>query len=135
MAKTIALTQQEGLRFSAKYGNNEVVVDSKKENGGTGLGLSPGELLCASLGACTAMRVVRYYKTIGIALEGVRAEATYEEDQENSRGEKFEVRIFLPVEFHKRKGAVRRVAEACYVKNTLQNPPEIEIRIERLPLD
>jgi putative redox protein len=135
MAKTIVLTQQEGLRFCAKYGTNEVIVDSKKEKGGTGLGLSPGELLCASLGACTAMRVVRYYKTIGIPLEGVRAEATYEEDQKNSRGEKFEVRIFLPMGFHGRKGAVKRVAEACYVKNTLQNPPEIKIRIEGLALD
>lgn len=130
MSKTIVLTQQEGVRFSARYGDNEVIVDWKEEEGGTDLGMSPGELMCTSLGACTVMNVVRYYKTLGIPIEGVRVEATYEEDQRKSRAERFEIRISLPVGLPKRERAVKRVADICYVTKTLQNPPEVKVKIE-----
>jgi len=124
------LKQQEGFRFSARYGDNEVIVDSKEEKGGTGKGLSPGELLCTALGACTAMSVVRYYRTVGISLEGVRVEAMYEEDEKNSRAERYEIRIVLPVGLPERAQAVKRAANSCYVKKTLQSQPEIIVKIE-----
>ncbi|MBW2058900.1 MAG: OsmC family protein [Deltaproteobacteria bacterium] len=130
MGKTVLLTQQEGVRFSAKCGDNEIVIDWKEEDGGTNRGMSPGELFCASLGACTVMNVVRYYKTVGIPLEGVKAEATYEGDEKNSRATRFEIRISLPVGMPKRERAVRKVADLCYVKKTLRNPPEVTVKIE-----
>lgn len=130
MAKTIVLTQQEGVRFSARYGDNEVTIDWKEEEGGTNQGMAPGELVCAALGACTVMNVVRYYKTVGVPLEGVRAEATYESDERDTKAERYELRIFLPVGLRKRERAVHRVANSCYVKKTLLNPPPIEVKIE-----
>ena len=130
MAKTIVLTQQEGVRFSARCGDNEVIIDWKDEHGGTNQGMSPEELLCASLGACTAMNVVRYSNMVGVPLEGVRVEATFESDERNLKAEKFEIRISLPVEIPKRQRAVKKVADLCYVKKTLQNPPEFTVKIE-----
>jgi uncharacterized OsmC-like protein len=130
MAKTILLTQQKGVRFSATYGENSVTFDWKEEEGGTNQGMTPGELMCAALGACTVMNVVRYYRTVGVPLEGVKAEATYENDQKDTKAERYELRIFLPVGLPKREGAVHKVANSCYIKKTLLNPPPIEVTIE-----
>ena len=130
MADRIELTQQEGVRISARCGDKEVIIDWNEEAGGTNQGMSPGELLCASLGACVVMNVVRYFKTLGVPLQGVRAETTQETDERGSRAKRFEVRVALPVGLPKREKAVRRVADLCYVKNTLKNPPEFTVIIE-----
>ena len=130
MTKTIRLTQQEGVRFTARFGTQDVTIDWKEDEGGTNQGMSPGELLCAALGACTVMNVVRYFETVGVPIEGVTAETTYENDEKDSRAERYEIRISLPVGLPKRERAVRKVAELCYVKKTLQNPPEIAVTIE-----
>jgi putative redox protein len=130
MAKTIRLTQQEGVRFTASSGSHEVTIDWKEDEGGTNQGMSPGELLCAALGACTVMNVVRYFETVGVPIEGVTVETACENDEKGSRAERYEIRISLPVGLPKRERAVRRVGELCYVKKTLQNPPEIAVTIE-----
>ncbi len=130
MVKTIVLTQHEGVRFSARCGDNEVIIDWNEEEGGTNQGVSPGELLCASVGACVVMNVIRYFKTLGVPLEGARAETTHGSDERGSRAKGFEVRVALPIGLPKREKAVRRVADLCYVKNTLTTPPEFTAIIE-----
>jgi uncharacterized OsmC-like protein len=130
MAKTVVLTQQEGVRFSARSGDHQIVIDWPEEEGGTNQGMSPGGLLCASLGACTAMYVVRYFKTLGVSLEGVTAETTCFNDQSNSKAERFEIRISLPKGLPKREKAIQKVAELCYVKKTLQSASECTVKIE-----
>ena len=130
MEKTIVLKQQEGFKFTAAYGNHEVILDLKEEAGGTDQGMTPGELLCASFGACTAMNIVQYCKTIGLPQEGVKVQATYVSDEEDSKAVKFALTIMIPNEISGREKALGRVVDACYVKNTLRNPPEIEVKIE-----
>jgi putative redox protein len=130
MKKTIVLNQQEGFKFTAAYGNNEVIADLKEEAGGMDQGMTPGELLCASLGACTAMNIVQYCETIDMPIEGLKVYATYSSDEEDSRAEKFVLKIVMPKEISGREKALIRVADGCYVKNTLQNSPAIEVQVE-----
>jgi len=130
MAKTILLTQQEGVRVSARCGDHEVIFDWNEERGGTNQGMSPGELLCASLGACTVMTIVRYCRTVGIPVADVTAEAAYESDEKGTRADRYKIRVSLPGGAPGREKAIPRAAKRCYVEKTLENPPEIEIKIE-----
>ena len=132
MEKTIVLEQLKDFKFAASYGGHEVILDIKEEDGGTDQGMTPGELLCTSLGACTAMNIVQYCKTINMPLEGLKVQATYISDQEDTKTVKFVLKIILPGKMKEREKALKRVADACYVKNTLCNPPEIKVEIESL---
>jgi putative redox protein len=130
MTKTIVLTRLDGFKFSAVCGGHQLILDLKEEQGGTNQGMSPGELLCASLGACTAMTIIRYCQTAHIPIDtGIKVEATYVSDNKDSKVEKFEIKIFLPVTSERMERAMNRAASLCYVKNTLKNPPDIVVEI------
>lgn len=130
MSKTITLTHQGGLRFLAKYGRHEVMFDLGEEKGGTDQGMTPGELMCASLGACTAITVARYCQTAGVPVDGMTVQATYEGDRENTRAERFEIKIAMPDGASGREKAIKKAGETCYVKSTLLNVPKVEVKID-----
>ena len=59
-------------------GRHVIHADEPLEAGGLDSGLSPYDLLCASLGACTAMTLRSYADMKGIALERVSVELKHE---------------------------------------------------------
>ena len=59
-------------------GRHVIHADEPLEAGGLDTGLSPYDLLCASLGACTAMTLRSYADLKGIALERVSVELKHE---------------------------------------------------------
>lgn len=63
MEKKITLRQLQGNTLVAKgQSNHWVVLDSKKENGGSEAGTSPKELLLIALAGCTSMDVISILK-------------------------------------------------------------------------
>jgi putative redox protein len=56
---TVSVDLVRGMHFEASGANNiSVTVDSSREFGGEGLGMSPMQLLLVSLGSCTGMDVI-----------------------------------------------------------------------------
>ena len=67
---SVKITQIEGHKFKAEYKGIEIV--SGRVNPGSAYeGMSPGALMIASLGLCTAMHVETYLSKEGIEYGGI----------------------------------------------------------------
>jgi uncharacterized OsmC-like protein len=93
--------------------------------------MTPPEFLLASLGACAAFYAGEYLRTRNLATSGVSVSVTAEKLKGPARLGNFRIRVDSPVclTYEQREGLMRSV-EHCLVKNTLLNPPQIEISIE-----
>jgi uncharacterized OsmC-like protein len=127
----VHLTQVEGVQFSVKARTHTIVCDQPQDNGGTDAGMTPPEFLLASLGACAAFYAAEYLRTRNLANSGVSVSVAAEKLKVPARLGNFIIRVDSPVclTTEQREGLMRSV-EHCLVKNTLLNPPQIEVTIE-----
>ena len=79
-AGTVLVRETREGKFTNQVfaGRHVIHADEPLEAGGLDTGLSPYDLLCASLGACTAMTLRSYADMKGIALERVSVELKHE---------------------------------------------------------
>jgi uncharacterized OsmC-like protein len=67
----ISLYHNGGSRFTAEARHHRLVLDQPVEDGATDQGMSPAELLLASLGGCVGQYVAQYLTTRGLATRGL----------------------------------------------------------------
>lgn len=127
----IRVKQLEGVKFSAHARTHSIVCDQPHENGGRDEGMTPPEFLLASLGTCAAFYAAEYLRTRHLASEGVEVAVAAEKFKGPARLSNFRIRVECPVCLtpEQRDGLTRSV-EHCLVKNTLLNPPQIDVEIE-----
>ena len=122
-------------RFSIQSRSHTVICDQPAENGGEDAGMTPPELLLASLGSCAAFYAVQYLKTRNLAETGVVVTVTAEKLKPPARLGNFLIHVVCPVVLteEQTEGLMRSVHH-CLVHNTLLNPPEIKIELEINPV-
>ncbi len=127
----VQIIQVEGVQFSIKARTHTIVCDQPQDSGGADAGMTPPEFLLASLGACAAFYAAEYLRTRRLANSGVKVAVTAEKLKGPARLSNFHVRVDSPVclTAEQREGLIRSV-EHCLVKNTLLNPPQIEVALE-----
>lgn len=127
----VKITQVEGVKFSVQARTHTIVCDQPQENGGADSGMTPPEFLLASLGTCAAFYAAEYLRTRKLASSGVAVSVTAEKLKAPARLGNFRVRVDSPICLtpEQRDGLMRSV-ELCLVKNTLLNPPQIEVTLE-----
>ena len=127
----IHIAQIEGVKFSVQARTHTITCDQPQENGGTDEGMTPPEFLLASLGACAAYYAAEYLRTRNLAIGGVSVYVAAEKLKGPVRVGNFRIRVDSPVclTSEQREG-LKRSVEHCLVKNTLLNPPQIEISLE-----
>ncbi|MEO0093635.1 MAG: OsmC family protein [candidate division WOR-3 bacterium] len=125
----------KGLQFIARDElGHEIILDTKKEVGGTETGFQPVELLLVSLAGCMAFDIVSILqkkranlKTLNAVVEGER----YFEHPK--RYTKIQVRFKTNQEVN-RQDLIRAFElsrdKYCSILATLKNPPEIEFQLE-----
>jgi uncharacterized OsmC-like protein len=119
-----------GVQFEVKAGRNTVVSDQPESDGGFDEGMTPPELLLASLGSCAGFYAVDYLKRQKLPMEGVRVRVTAEKAKNPPRIDNFRIEVDVPAglsEEHKQgvEGAVHR----CLIHNTLLHPPTIALEV------
>ena len=67
----VHVQQLENLKFAVHARNHSVICDQPTDNGGADEGMTPPELMLASLGSCAAFYAVQYLKTRNLAANGV----------------------------------------------------------------
>lgn len=129
----VHITQVEGVKFSVQARTHTIICDQPQENGGTDAGMTPPEFLLASLGACAAFYAAEYLRTRNLAHSSLSVSVTAEKLKGPARLGEFRIRINSPVclTTEQREGLMRSV-EHCLVKNTLLNPPQIEVSLDVL---
>jgi uncharacterized OsmC-like protein len=93
-------------------------------------GMTPPELLLASLGSCAAFYAMQYLKARNLAETGVEVTVTAEKLKQPARIGNFRVHVVCPVSLteEQTEGLMRSVHH-CLVHNTLLTPPEIKIEL------
>lgn len=120
------------LQFEIRARGHFVASDQPVEEGGFDEGMTPPELLLASLGSCAGFYASQYLRKHKLALEGTRVRVTCEKVKDPvARMTNFLVEVDSPVELtEKHSKGVREAVEHCLVHNTLLHSPKITLKIE-----
>lgn len=126
----VKITQVDRFKFSVKARSHSIVCDQPVENGGEDAGMTPPELLLASLGACAEFYAVQYLRTRKIDDRGVEVTVTAEKLLQPARLGNFQIRVTCPVELSaEQTEGLRRSVHHCLIHNTLLSQPNIEIEL------
>jgi len=126
----VKITHLDQVKFSIQSRSHTILCDQPAENGGEDSGMTPPELLLASLGSCAAFYAVQYLKTRNLAESGVAVSVTAEKLKQPARLGNFRIHVSCPVPLteEQTEGLMRSVHH-CLVHNTLLTPPEIAIEL------
>jgi putative redox protein len=126
----VHVTQSGSARFAIHARTHTIVSDQPVDNGGDDTGMTPPELLLASLGSCAAYYALQYLKTRGLAHSGVEVSVSAEKLKQPARLGNFHVDVISPVPLtpDQEQGLLRSVHQ-CLVHNTLLAPPRVEIAL------
>jgi putative redox protein len=121
----------EGVKFSVQARTHRSICDQPLENGGADGGMTPPEFLLASLGTCVAFYAAEYLRTRNLANGGVSVSVAAEKLKGPARIGNFRIRVDSPVGLTaEQREALMRSVDHCLIKNTLLNPPQIEVSLE-----
>jgi uncharacterized OsmC-like protein len=127
----VKVKQLAGVKFEIETRRHAIVCDQPLENGGTDQGMTPPELMMASLGSCAAFYAAQYLRARGLADGGVEVSVTAEKLKAPARLGNFEVNVTCPVALTaEQEEAMMRAVHACLIHNTLRNPPQVTLRLQ-----
>jgi putative redox protein len=108
-----------------------ISADEPIADGGLGLGLTPTELLCAALAACTTMTLRIYCNRRQWALNTIRTEVTQVPRTDEGRQAHFDRTIHLDSDLSEDKAAtLLTVANRCPVHLTLEARSKIGTQLK-----
>jgi len=130
----VKVEQLENVKFAIHARHHSVICDQPEDNGGSDEGMTPPELMLASLGSCAAFYAVQYLKTRNLASGGVEVTVDAEKLKGPASLGNFTIDVVCPVPLtdEQQLGLVRSV-HSCLIHNTLMSVPEIAIEL-KLPV-
>lgn len=118
------------VQFEIRARQHTIACDQPAENGGFDEGMTPPELLLASLGSCAAYYAAEYLRQKKLATDGTRVRVTAEKVKNPARVDNFRIEIELPLSVGEEdRAGVERAVHHCLIHNTLLNPPSISLTI------
>ncbi len=130
----VHVQQLENAKFAIHARHHTVICDQPADNGGTDQGMTPPELMLASLGSCAAFYAVQYLKTRNLSTNGVEVTVNAEKLKSPARLGNFQIEVDCPVPLtEEQQVAMVRSVHSCLIHNTLMSVPEIAIEL-KLPV-
>jgi putative redox protein len=118
------------VQFEIKAREHSIVSDQPRENGGYDEGMTPPELLLASLGACAAFYASQYLRKHQLATEGTRVRVMADKEKNPARVDNFRIEVEVPVSVSEaQQKGVEDAVHHCLIHNTLLHPPKISLAI------
>jgi uncharacterized OsmC-like protein len=120
------------VQFEIQARQHRIISDQPPDNGGHDEGMTPPELLLASLGSCAAYYAVDYLKRNNLPTDGARVKVTAEKVKGPFRLDNFRIELDVPGELS--GGQLRGIDEAvhrCLIHNTLLHPPQIQVELKQ----
>jgi putative redox protein len=130
MATEVVVEHLGAVQFEVKARNHTIVCDQPEASGGFDEGMTPPELMLASLGTCAGYYAVQYLKNWKLPMDGLRLRVTAEKVKPPARLDEFRIEIdYLEVlDARHREGLVRAV-NSCLIHNTLLHSPTIRVEV------
>lgn len=121
------------VQFEIKARQHSITSDQPPENFGHDEGMTPPELLLASLGSCAAFYAAQYLRKNKLATEGTRVRITADKVKDPARMDNFGIEIETPVELSDlHRAGVETAVHHCLIHSTLLHPPKIRIEIKQV---
>lgn len=119
------------VQFEMKTRGHSVVSDQPADKGGFDEGMTPPELMLASLGSCAGFYAVDYLKRQNIAAEGTKVRVTAEKAKNPARLDDFKIEVEVTAGLSEEhlKG-LEDAVNRCLIHNTLTHPPKIELAVK-----
>jgi uncharacterized OsmC-like protein len=122
-----------GVQFEIKARQHQIVSDQPAENGGFDEGMTPPELLLASLGSCAGFYAAQYLRKNKLATEGTIVRVSAEKAKDPARMDNFRIEVAVPGELtDKDRQGVQESIHHCLIHNTLLHPPTILLDVHAL---
>ena len=124
------ITQYRGnRRFEICARGHRVICDQPRDNRGEDTGMTPPELMLASLASCAGYYAAEYMNTRGLPSKDLVVRVTAEKAAHPARLGSFRIEVLgLSLDERHRTGVLRAV-KACLIHNTLLTPPNIEVEV------
>jgi uncharacterized OsmC-like protein len=120
------------VQFEIKARQHTSPCDQPPENGGFDEGMTPPELMLASLGSCAGFYAAQYLRKFKLSTEGTRVRVTAEKLKDPARLDNFRIEIETPIELtEQHRMGVERSVHHCLIHNTLLSPPKITIDLKQ----
>lgn len=117
-------------QFEIRARGHSIVSDQPVENGGYDEGMTPPELMLASLGSCAGYYAAQYLRKNQLATEGTTVRVTAEKKKNPARMENFRIEVCVPADIEEEhKRGVEEAVHRCLIHNTLLNPPKIQLEV------
>ena len=127
----VKISHLENVKFAITSRHHTIICDQPASNNGTDEGMTPPELMLASLGSCAAYYAAEYLRTRDLAQTGVEVTVNAEKLLKPARLGNFDIHIVSPVTLSpEQEEAMMRSVKHCLIHNTLLSPPEIQIKID-----
>ena len=120
----------EGKRFVVESRGHTIIVDQPKSADGTDQGMDPIELFNASLASCAAFYAVTFLSRRNPELKGLEIQSSWKYSEDPHRIGEISLIVKLPFKLSKsEKSGLLRTIEHCTIKNTLNRPPNITVKL------
>ena len=131
MSKTLitAITELDQSKYKTKIyaGGHFIYADEPQELGGTDEGMTPGALLLASLGSCTAITIRMYADRKEIPLTHIKIELSICPEDEMDKSTTIMRKIELTGNLNdQQRQRLMQIADKCPIHKLLTNPIKIE---------
>ncbi len=122
---------EKGFLFKAVCRGHEVMTDQHEKEGGTDQAMTPAELFVASLGNCIGVYAVRFCQRHNLPVEGMKVLLDWTVVKDPWRIGSIKAELHYPHEIPEtEKKGLLRMAEACFVHETIVNKPEIVVELK-----
>lgn len=119
------------VQFEVQSRSHTIVCDQPKDNGGNDSGMTPPELMLASLGTCAAFYAAQYLHARSLDEHSITVSVSAEKLRQPARLGNFRIQVncALALTEEQQQGLTRSVHH-CLIHNTLLAPPQIEIDLK-----
>ena len=132
-AMEVQMRHTEGAAFVVSARGHEIMCDQPRENGAGDGGLTPPELLLASLGTCAGYYALQYLRARKLPETGLAVRVEAENAASPARLGRFAIHVDAPPLEARHEEGLLRAVRACLIHNTMHASPEIATIIHMRP--
>ena len=120
-----------GVQFEIQARHHRIACDQPVNDGGFDEGMTPPELLLASLGSCAGFYAAQYLKKYQLSTEGTIVRVSAEKAKNPARLDEFRIAIEVPAEINdEHRQGIEEAVRHCLIHNTLLHRPSISLEVQ-----
>jgi len=116
-------------KFEMTARHHKVLSDQPPENDGMDSAMTPPELFLSALGACAAYYAEEYLQVRALPDEGLEIHLSASKGDRPARITHLKIEVVAPGLTQRHRNGILRAVDACLLKNTLNKPPEIDVKV------